>query len=169
MKDLTNYLRRKTASEEELQAADAIEKLLEELKTAECNYACEIGDTQELREELATTQKLLEESRANDRTAMGYLTEIRGIVGGDDFPDMVARVAAEKKNDERWQWLRENGVYLIECVIERRGYRSTAVDAQWEVWHERNGWVTSAHHNYQEPFRTMDDAVDDAMRKEQQP
>lgn len=27
MKDLTNYLRRKTASEEELQAADAIEKL----------------------------------------------------------------------------------------------------------------------------------------------
>lgn len=77
-------------------------------------------------------------------------------------------LAATKKNDERWQWLRENGVYLIECVIERRGYRSTAVDAQWEVWHERDGWITSAHHNYQEPFRTMDDAVDDAMRKEQQ-
>lgn len=107
MKDLTNYLRRKTASEEELQAADMIEKLREELKTAECNYACEMGDTQELREELATTQKLLEESRANDRTAMGYLTEIRGIVGGDDIPDMVARVAAEKKDADRYRWLRE--------------------------------------------------------------
>lgn len=78
----------------------------------------------------------------------------------------MARAAeTKKKNDERWQWLRENGVYLIECVIERRGYRSTAVDAQWEVWHERDGWITSAHHNYQEPFQTMDDAVDDAMEK----
>jgi hypothetical protein len=34
----------------------------------------------------------LAESRSNDRTAMSYLQEVRSLVGGDDFPDMVARV-----------------------------------------------------------------------------
>ncbi len=34
----------------------------------------------------------LAESQANDRTAMGYLSEIRTIVGGDDFPDMIKRI-----------------------------------------------------------------------------
>lgn len=35
----------------------------------------------------------LAESQANDRTAMGYLSDVRQIVGGDDFPSMVANVA----------------------------------------------------------------------------
>lgn len=42
---------------------------------------------------IAELETALAESRANDQTAMGYLTEIRAIVGGDDFPDMVKRVA----------------------------------------------------------------------------
>ena len=33
----------------------------------------------------------LAESRANDRQAMYYLNQVREIVGGDDFPDMVER------------------------------------------------------------------------------
>jgi hypothetical protein len=34
----------------------------------------------------------LAESKANDRCAMGYLNDVRAIVGGGDFPAMVARV-----------------------------------------------------------------------------
>lgn len=32
------------------------------------------------------------ESRANDRQAMQYLSQVRAIIGGKDFPDMIARI-----------------------------------------------------------------------------
>lgn len=43
-----------------------------------------------LRTELAETQ-------ANDRTAMRYLTDVRTVVGGKDFPEMVHNVIALDK------------------------------------------------------------------------
>ncbi|MPS58827.1 MAG: hypothetical protein E2594_16910 [Pseudomonas sp.] len=46
-----------------------------------------------LRDEIEALRGQLAESQANDRTAMGYLSDVRQIVGGDDFPSMVANVA----------------------------------------------------------------------------
>lgn len=37
----------------------------------------------------------LAESRANDRQGMAYLAQVRKVVGGADFPDMVSRVEAQ--------------------------------------------------------------------------
>jgi uncharacterized protein YigA (DUF484 family) len=67
--------------------------------------------------ELAVKNEALErqlaEAQANDRTAMGYLAEVRAIVGGDDFPDMVRRVAELDAQKDGWQinaeqWALEN-------------------------------------------------------------
>lgn len=44
-----------------------------------------------LESQLAESEALLAESRANDQQAMRYLNQVREIVGGDDFPDMVRR------------------------------------------------------------------------------
>ncbi len=52
------------------------------------------ADNERLRAQLA-------ESQANDRTAMGYLAEVRAAVGGDDFPAMVRSVQALRKDAER--------------------------------------------------------------------
>lgn len=38
-------------------------------------------------------QSQLAEAQANDRTAMGYLHDVRQLVGGSDFPEMVRNVA----------------------------------------------------------------------------
>jgi hypothetical protein len=38
-------------------------------------------------------QSQLAETQANDRTAMGYLHDVRQLVGGSDFPEMVRNVA----------------------------------------------------------------------------
>ena len=46
-----------------------------------------------LRDEIEALRGQLAESQANYRTAMGYLSDVRQIVGGDDFPSMVANVA----------------------------------------------------------------------------
>lgn len=47
--------------------------------------------TPALQAECKELRTALSESRANDLTAMGYLNQIRQLVGGDDFPDMVRR------------------------------------------------------------------------------
>lgn len=49
----------------------------------------------EMQNKETITRLLIEltNSRSNDRQAMSYLSQIREIVGGDDFPDMVRRVA----------------------------------------------------------------------------
>ena len=74
-------------------------------------------ENEELREEHRTLTRqvgewrdLCEEARSNDKTAMGYLNDVRSIVGGDDFPDMVKRVAALKaQSTEPVAWLRLDG------------------------------------------------------------
>lgn len=38
-------------------------------------------------------QSQLAETQANDRAAMGYLHDVRQLVGGSDFPEMVRNVA----------------------------------------------------------------------------
>ncbi len=56
------------------------------------NYAQSLGEYF-IKDKLATSQDLLKEARANDLQSMRYLSEIRGMVGGDDYPDMIARIA----------------------------------------------------------------------------
>jgi hypothetical protein len=50
-------------------------------------------------------EQQLAESQANDRCAMGYLSQVREIVGGKDFPEMVELVKGTKRDAERYQWL----------------------------------------------------------------
>lgn len=45
----------------------------------------------ELKTECDELKRALSESRADDGQAMHYLKQVREIVGGDDFPDMVER------------------------------------------------------------------------------
>jgi len=40
---------------------------------------------------------LLNEARKNDACAMSYLSEIMGIVGGNDFPEMVENIRKLKE------------------------------------------------------------------------
>lgn len=65
-----------------------------------------------LRAENERLRAQLAESQANDRTAMGYLAEVRAIVGGDDFPGMVRNVKVLRKDAERWYAAYENDVDL---------------------------------------------------------
>jgi len=55
-----------------------------------------LEETEAQRDQLAERIKQLEsrlaESEANDRIGYGYLSEVRAIVGGDDFPAMIERV-----------------------------------------------------------------------------
>ena len=51
------------------------------------------AEAEALRAENAKLRAELAESQVNDRTAMGYLSDVRQIVGGGDFPAMVANVA----------------------------------------------------------------------------
>jgi hypothetical protein len=56
------------------------------------NYAQSLGEYF-IKDKLATCQSQLKETRTNDLHSMRYLSEIRGMVGGDDYPDMIARIA----------------------------------------------------------------------------
>lgn len=57
--------------------------------------SCSLEFMEEIPKEVElVVQRLVQdlvESRANDRQAMYYLNQVREIVGGDDFPDMVER------------------------------------------------------------------------------
>jgi hypothetical protein len=57
-----------------------------------------LSDYEALQAECEKLRTALAESRANDLTAMGYLNQIRGLVGGDDFPDMVRRCEKLRKD-----------------------------------------------------------------------
>ena len=52
---------------------------------------CVVDNNEALQAEIMELKRALAESRANDRQAMYYLNQMREIVGGDDFPDMVER------------------------------------------------------------------------------
>ena len=51
-----------------------------------------------LERQAAELEWQLAESRANDKQAMAYLTQIRELVGGEDFPDMVRRCEKLRKD-----------------------------------------------------------------------
>lgn len=51
-----------------------------------------LSDYERLQAECEELRTSLAESRANDKQAMAYLEAVRGIVGGDSFPEMVGRV-----------------------------------------------------------------------------
>lgn len=59
-------------------AAEAAREMLSELEAA--------------RSDAALTRCQLKESRDDERQAMAYLSQVRKIVGGDDFLDMIERV-----------------------------------------------------------------------------
>lgn len=63
-----------------------------------------LDESAQLRAEVEALRAQLAESQANDRTAMGYLAEVRAAVGGDDFPAMVRSVQALRKDADRWNW-----------------------------------------------------------------
>ena len=65
-----------------------------------CGFSAAIAEHEQLRTKVAALEAELSECqkdrdwfKANDRCAMGYLSEVRNIVGGKDFPDMVKRIA----------------------------------------------------------------------------
>src|SRR5690606_34209959 len=50
---------------------------------------CVVDNNKTLQAKIEELRRTLAESQANDRQAMAYLNEVRALVGGDDFPDMV--------------------------------------------------------------------------------
>ena len=77
---------------------ERLRNILSQVTTAVGGYAdpsCSIEFMEEIPKEVElVVQRLVQdlvESRANDRQAMYYLNQVREIVGGDDFPDMVER------------------------------------------------------------------------------
>lgn len=77
---------------------ERLRNILSQVATAVGGYAdpsCSIEFMEEIPKEVeSVVQRLVQdlvESRANDRQAMYYLNQVREIVGGDDFPDMVER------------------------------------------------------------------------------
>jgi len=54
---------------------------------------CVVDNNKTLQANIEELRRALAESQANDRQAMAYLNEVRALVGGDDFPDMVERAA----------------------------------------------------------------------------
>lgn len=72
---------------------EALDRMAEELEHLGPLYQCP-RLPQDATEQINALQAELAEAQANDRTAMCYLSEIRAIVGGKDFPEMVRNVAA---------------------------------------------------------------------------
>lgn len=66
-----------------------------------------IGQVDALQAECEELRHALFESRANDRQAMAYLNQVRELVGGDDFPDMVRRCEKLRKDAKRYVPLNE--------------------------------------------------------------
>ena len=67
----------------------------------------------------------------------------------------------------RWRILDDNNLRVIECLQERWGYRSTANDARRERWTELDGYILSNDISNQQPYRTMADAVDAAIARQE--
>ena len=114
------------------EAADRIEQL-------EHNYASLQQAFDEMKKLAAQRLEALEESRANDRTAMSYLAEVRAIVGGDDFPDMVLRVKeAERQRDELLTLLEEGATGFGRILV------ATSDDKAVRNWQKRSNAAIEA-------------------------
>ncbi len=70
-----------------------IARLKEELNALKDELDRELRIGTDYMNQLAASQAQLKETRANDLHSMRYLSEIRGMVGGDDYPDMIKRIA----------------------------------------------------------------------------
>src|SRR5690606_27890220 len=88
----------------------------------------------------AERERLLAESRANDQQAMAYLSEVRALVGGYDFPDMVRRCEKLQAECKR----------LRAAMIEAKGHNS----------HYMYGGSA-----YREPAAKAIALIDDAMQE----
>lgn len=65
---------------------------------------------------------------------------------------------------ERYQWLKNNNATVIKVETEKRGYRSTMTNAKRERWFEFDGWTISTMPVLHESYKTMDEAIDAAMK-----
>lgn len=104
-------------------------------------YQATIDEITALRARIAELEAQLAESIVNDRTAMGYLSIIRKIVGGDDFPDMVRRIAElERGQVPGWisviDELPAKGFYLVTFKTDEEEGLVTA----WEF--DGNNWLS---------------------------
>lgn len=63
-------------------------------------------------------ERALAESQANDRKAMAYLSEVRALVGGDDFPDMVRRCEKLQAECEKLRNLLRHAQPIIRAHAE---------------------------------------------------
>lgn len=86
--------------------------------------------------EIEAMQAALDEARENDRCAMGYLNEIRAVVGGEDFPEMVRRVLGMQKEVSR-MWEQEPVRTATYYAASRENYilRDTR-NEQLEIYEE---------------------------------
>lgn len=66
-----------------------------------------VGQVDALQTECEELRHTLFESRTNDKQAMAYLNQVRELVGGDDFPDMVRRCEKLRKDAKRYVPLNE--------------------------------------------------------------
>lgn len=99
-----------------------------------------LSDYERLQAECEELKRALAESRANDLTAMGYLNQIRGLVGAADLPDMVRRCEKLRAECER----------LRAAMIEAKGHIS----------HYMYGGSS-----YREPAVAAIELIDDALQE----
>ena len=83
-----------------------------------------------LEHQAAERDRLLAESRANDQQAMAYLSAVRALVGGDDFPDMVRRCEKLRAECEKRQAaMIEAKSYIEHYMYGGSAYREPAAKA----------------------------------------
>ena len=122
MKDLTNYLRRKTASEEELQAADMIEKLREEL-------AAEKKDAERyrwLREQHWSKSKLCAVKDPSDAVKIGYSCPSLGMLDEE--------IDAAMKEQQSMSKCREAFVALYKVPESQADFDYEPINPLHSVW-----------------------------------
>lgn len=95
----------------------------------------------QLFKELVERDDQLAETRANERCAMSYLAEVRAIVGGDDFPDMVKRVAALKAQASEPSHWRVVMPYWDQPGIWNPLPKSKSEQWDFEHWKNKGGAV----------------------------
>jgi hypothetical protein len=116
-----------------------------------------------------------EELKAAQSEPVAYIDANYGVMrcgnALDDYPIGTKLYVAPQPADaetlrdaERYRWLRDNDACILECVIEKRGFRSTMTDARRETWTEREGWAVSTLPMEAGPYPTMDAAIDAAMK-----
>ncbi len=95
-----------------------------------------------------------------------YIQDVNTLESSVDYcaQDLIERFAPIQKAAARFEWLVANNAYIIECTTERYAFRSTAPNAVRELWNEHDGWTVSTLSIHVDPFPTMAEAVDYAMK-----